>query len=195
MLVCRSLLRTDVPECSQETLDVLKDQRELVKVLVEDKNASEKKYRLALKALEWAATRAPLQEATTEVPPPAPAGVVEPARVASVFQTNFVTNAVPKGGAATDKSEAFPVHVWSLPSGLRYRREEIQHHCTLIKNLLNEVSAVRYKIDPGFRDRLHRGVLGVHWEEWAPLRELYGDEALIKVFSQYPEVVSQGPTR
>ena len=54
---------------------------------------------------------------------------------------------------------------------LRYRSEEIQHHCTLIQNLLNEVSAVQYKIDHGYRDRLHRGVL-VHWEEWAPLREL-----------------------
>ena len=184
-------MKTDVSQCSQESLEVLKDQKELVKTLVEDKNASEKKYQLALKVIDWAATGAPLEKATREVVPLTPIEVAKPAPEHSVPQTNFVSNKVSTEGVATKNPKASPIQVWSLPSGLRYRSEEIQHHCALIKSLLTEVSAVQYQIDHGFRDRLYRGVLGAHWEQWAPLRELYGDEALINAFSRHPEVVGQ----
>jgi hypothetical protein len=184
-------LRTDSWQYSQETLEVLKDQKRLVKTLVEDKNASERKYQLALKAIGWTATGAPSEEATREVVPPPPTKVAEPAPEYSVLQTNFVSNTVSTHGVAAKTPETPRIQVWSLPSGLRYRSEEIQHHCALIKSLLTEVSAVQYQIDHGFRDRLYRGVLGAHWEQWAPLRELYGDEALINAFSRHPEVVGQ----
>lgn len=181
--------KTNSSQYSQETLEVLKDQKELVKNLVEDKNASEKKYQLALKAIGWTATGAPSEGATGEAVPPPPTEVAEPAPEYSVSQTNFVSNTVSTDGVATTKTlETPPIQVWSLPS-LRYRSEEIQHHCALIKSLLTEVSAVQYQIDHGFRDRLSRGVLKAHWEQWAPLRELYGDDALINAFSRYPEVV------
>jgi len=186
------LSRTNSSQYSQDTLEVLKDQKELVKTLVEDKNASEKKYQLALKAIGWTATEAPSEEATGEAVPPPPTVVAEPAPEYSVSQTNFVSNTVSADGVATTKTlETPPIQVWSLPSGLKYRSEEIQHHCALIKSLLTEVSAVQYQIDHGFRDRLYRSILGAHWEQWAPLRELYGDETLINAFSRHPEVVGQ----
>ena len=181
-------MKTDVSQRSQESLEILKDQKELVKTLVEDKNASEKKYQLALKVIDWTATG----EETTSTPPIA-IEVTKPAPEHLVPQTNFVSNKVSTEGVATKNPETSPIQVGSLPSGLRYRSEEIQHHYALIKSLLTEISAVRYQIDHGFRDRLHRGVLGAHWEHWAPLRELYGDEALINAFSRYPEVVRRAP--
>ena len=56
------LTPANIPEGSQKAHEVLKDQKELVQVLVEDKSASEKEYRQALKALEYAATAQHHQE-------------------------------------------------------------------------------------------------------------------------------------
>lgn len=95
----------------------------------------------------------------------------------------------PADAAATSRMQMPSTKLWTLPWGLRYRSEEIHHHGAAVQSLLGEVNALKHPIDHGFRDKLYRGVLGTHWEQWAPLREIYGEEALINAFSKHPEVV------
>lgn len=157
----------------------MKDQRELIKTLVEDKAATQKKFDRVLKTLE----RLPGSDETPR--PSSPPITVNN----SIVQANFFAGVASSESSQREAPELSINPVWSLPSTLAHRKEEIEHHCQLIKNLVKEISAVQYKIDHGLRDRMHRGVLAVHWEEWSPLRKLYGNETLINVFAPHSEVV------
>ena len=132
---------------SHEALPILKEQRELIKILVEDKNASWKKFQQVLKTIEDTSL---------------------PTKASKVRSTHVI-----QGHQDT----------------LSNRWEEIEHHCALIKSLMSEISAGRYKINHGIRYRMHQGVLIAHWDEWSPLRKLYGDAILMKALSPYSEVV------
>jgi hypothetical protein len=77
----------------------------------------------------------------------------------------------------------------SLSAGLKYRVEDIQHHGAAVRSLLAEVDAFNRQIGYDFRDKLRSGILGAHWEQWAPLRHVYGEQALLDAISEYPEVV------
>lgn len=132
---------------SHEALPILKEQRELIKILVED---SWKKFQQAPKTIE---------------------------------DTSLPTHVI------QGHQDTFADTTWSLDAGQSNRGEEIEHHCALIKSLMSEISAGRYKINHGIRYRMHQGVLIAHWDEWSPLRKLYGDAILMKALSPYSEVV------
>lgn len=143
---------------SHEALPILKEQRELIKILVEDKNASWKKFQQVLKTIE-------------DTSLPTKASIVKSTHVIQGHQDTFANT------------------TWSLDADQSNRWEEIEHHCALIKSLMSEISAGRYKINHGIRYRMHQGVLIAHWDEWSPLRKLYGDAILMKALSPYSEVV------
>jgi hypothetical protein len=72
------------------------------------------------------------------------------------------------------------------------RELEIEHHGTLVENLMNEINASRYRINRGIRYRMHQGVLRAHWDEWSPFRKRFGHGELMKTISLHTEVVGIG---
>jgi hypothetical protein len=62
----------------------------------------------------------------------------------------------------------------------------LEHHRLLFDSLLNEVNSSKYALDHGLRYRLHDGVLELHWREWQPLREKYGDQTLQAILGHSP---------
>lgn len=75
------------------------------------------------------------------------------------------------------------------PFDLGLRLQEIRNHGMAVRTLLAEVNSFNLEIGYDFRDKLHRGILGAHWKQWAPLRQVYGDKVLMDAFSEHPEVV------
>lgn len=192
---------------SQEALTILKDQKELIKTLVEDRNATEKKFQNALKAIEippsYEDSPKHIQgETSKETPEELPGGqqpqVLTARQIDStavtqvtgtIFSANLVVTTAEKDISRTTKPKAVSYDVMHLPFGLKHRSNDIQNHCALVKNLVNEINSLKYNMDFGMRDKMYRGVMGVHWEEWSPLRALYGDEMLMSTFAPYSEVV------
>ncbi len=108
----------------------------------------------------------------------------------SVSTSTAGTEAVDNKEPAVTSTTSSP-----LPWGLRYRDEEIKGHGELVHRLLAQVDspATSSHVGHDFRSKLHRGILGAHWEQWAPLRQLYGDDALIRAFSLHRKAVSLLP--
>ncbi|KAK5223801.1 hypothetical protein LTR72_005187 [Exophiala xenobiotica] len=145
---------------SHRGIEVLKDHRALVETLIEEKNASERRYQQAQK------------------------------------HTSFNFCSFIAGGDDGGGSDGPPRRGWIERvairfhlDGLKYRAEEIQHHGAAVQSLLAEVDAFNRQIGYDFRDKLQGGILGAHWEQWAPLRQLYGEQVLLDAISEYPEVV------
>ena len=69
------------------------------------------------------------------------------------------------------------------------REREIEHHGSLVENLMKEISASRYEINHGIRYRMHQGVLRAHWDEWSSLRKRFGHAALMKKICLHTEIV------
>ncbi len=153
----------------------------MLKTLIEEQNNSKKAFEQRLKAIE----NIPQTDNPPKYSNPPDLNREIALQVSSgsfaITSSNFPGRKLPD-----EKADEQPL--W--PSRLAHRKEEIEHHCHLIRDLLKQISDVQYKIDHGLRDRMHRGVLGIHWEEWSPLRGVYGDETLMRVFARHSEVVS-----
>lgn len=76
-----------------------------------------------------------------------------------------------------------------LPPGLKHHQPRIQHHPELVQNLLPEIKSLRYDLDHGTRDRMHSGILAIHWNEWAAQRCRYGHESFQKILEEQVDVV------
>ncbi|KAK5197454.1 hypothetical protein LTR99_007824 [Exophiala xenobiotica] len=175
---------------SHRGIEVLKDHRALVETLIEEKNASERRYQQAQKHIH--STSAPSSQEVTmaEAPMGRPGeGGSNEWQSASILTVNTI--AIPNHEATMTTSQRKPPvsNTSSLPAGLKYRAEEIQHHGAAVQSLLAEVDAFNRQIGYDFRDKLQGGILGAHWEQWAPLRQLYGEQVLLDAISEYPEVV------
>lgn len=74
--------------------------------------------------------------------------------------------------------------------GYECRKWGLLDHCALVKSLLSEIEARKYKIDNGLRCEMSKVVLDFHWNHWLPLREIYGLDTLLEAMSQgHPEMV------
>ncbi|KAK5527287.1 hypothetical protein LTR07_001059 [Exophiala xenobiotica] len=164
---------------SHRGIEVLKDHRALVETLIEEKNASERRYQQAQKhtSFNFCSFIAGGEGGSNEW------------QSASILTVNTI--AIPNHEATMTTSQRKPPvsNTSSLPAGLKYRAEEIQHHGAAVQSLLAEVDAFNRQIGYDFRDKLQGGILGAHWEQWAPLRQLYGEQVLLDAISEYPEVV------
>lgn len=181
------------PLNSHQALEVLKDQKDLVTILVEDRKASEKKYHQTLKTIEWKDAEKDnakgLEKSlnnddlitVSDISSPPPEYKAPEGKATVNADDNEKENAKTPVASRSNSS--------SIPWGLKYRNEEMQRHGELVQILLAEASAVKYQVEHEFRHKLHHGVLGAYWEQWAPLRKVYGDEALLNALSQYPQVV------
>jgi hypothetical protein len=153
-------------------LPILKEQRELIKILVEDKVATQKRFEQALRTIGDAEAKT---QSTREFPNP-------------TTQSSFVL----VSGIQQDQKlvDVEAVLVPPLPVGILRWKEEIEHHSALVKSLPCEASASHYNIDHGQQHRLHEGILHVHWEKWSRLRKMYNNEILLRAFSSRHPVVS-----
>lgn len=163
---------------------VLKDQRELLNALDEEKRANDARFEKVLRALE----NFQVDETTTA------AANAHFAQQNMMLQPNQAFPASQPNGKDLRTTYDAPYDITRLPPALRYREKEIQHHCALVTRLVQEVSSVQYQIGHGLRDRMQKGVLGVHWKEWLSLRKQCRNEELLDLFSSHPDVVSQ-PTQ
>jgi hypothetical protein len=158
---------------NQEALPILKDQR-LVRTLVEDKNESEAKFQRVLKAIE--------DLKVMNVPPEFASNTA--ATVASTIPSRTFNIPCDISAGTTAREQRS-----QLPRALKAQEEEIRHQCALLRNVIDEIGLSHYKVDPGLRHRMHSGVLSAHWSGWSPLRNLYGDAALLQAFAEVPAVV------
>jgi hypothetical protein len=160
---------------------VLKDQRELLNTFLdEEKRANDARVGKFLKALE----NFQVDETTTA------AANAYFAQQNMMLQANQTFPASQPNGKDLRTTYGAPDDISHLPPALRYREKEIQHHCALVTRLVQEISAVQYQIGHGLRDRMQKGVLGIHWKEWSSLRKQCRDEELLDLFSSHPDVVS-----
>jgi hypothetical protein len=160
---------------NQEALSILKDQRELVMTLVEDKKESEAKFQSVLKAIE--------DLKVTNMHPNFSLNTA--ALVASKIPPDTSKSQREVRADTTGGEQCF-----QLPTILKAREEEIRHQCILLRKVVDEIGNQHYKVDHGLRRRMSRGVLSAHWSGWRPLRKLYGDAELLQAFAEIPAVVS-----
>ena len=174
---------------SQEALPILKDQRELLKSLVEEKVASQKQYDLVLKRLDQLtvgndeSSISSLSKETTRT------------SNSSITLVNL-SSSVPEAHARFDEASL----ISSLPGHLHHRAEEIFDHCRLINTVLEEVHHTQYKLDLGIRYRTQEMILDSHYNEWAHYVESdagsHEDQDVQNLFSfleKSPELVSLQP--
>lgn len=161
-------------EQSQETLPILREQRTLIEVLVEDSATSNAKFDQLMKKLEGL-NMCDLTEKQDN------------SRRVILQQINFnagnlnhkVASKLTELKPSTNACNKLPQH----------RLEEIIDHSCLVSEIVQKIKTAQGKINLELRKNLHERVLDVHWEEWSTLRGLYGGDALMQSFSRYEEVV------
>ena len=148
-------MELSLTEYSQEALPILKDQRELLKSLVDERNASHKQYDLVLKRLDQLAVGrddSSLSSLSTET-----------TRTTNSNMTLVSSTAsLPKSAPHFDKDSLLP----KLPAHLHHRAKEMFDHCRLVQAVIEEVNHTQYKIDLGIRYRTQEMILDSHYNEW-----------------------------
>lgn len=143
-------------EVSQEAFPILKDQRELLKSLVEEKIASQKQYDLVLKRLDQLtvgndeSSTASLNKETTRT-------------TGSNITLVTTASSLSEEPVQSMKESFLP----RLAAHLHHRAEEIFDHCRLIDAVIDEVHHARYKLGLGIRYRTQEMVMDSHYNEWA----------------------------
>jgi hypothetical protein len=160
---------------SREALPILRDQRALIKALVEDSATNITKFDQVMKRLEGLDMNDSVAEQDR------PKGVIfQQVNLNAVsFNHNVVSEHPERSKSGSSAFNAIP----------HYRLEEIVDHSHLVSELVQKINAAQWKINHGLRHNLHERVLDVHWQEWSNLRGVYGEDALLKSFSRHHEVV------
>ena len=141
---------------SQEALPILRDQRELLKSLVEEKIASQKQFDHVLKRLDQLAVDKDDPSNTTSASKEPVGSSNSSLGLVSMY------SAAPQIPTRDDKESLLP----SLPAHLHGRAEEIFDHCRLVNAVIEEINHARYNIDKGIRYRTEELVLDSHYNEW-----------------------------
>lgn len=171
-------------DVSQEALPILKDQRELLKCLVDEQAASQKQYDKVLKRLELlnlAQDNASMSQRSLD-------------STAVPNSTLTLVNTTSPSIGAPGSESLIP----SLPAHLHDRAEEIFDHCRLVNTVIEEVNHAQYKIDLGIRYRTQELILDSHYNEWAHELENHRDHQRMPHTDRYqflehvPQLVSPG---
>jgi len=173
VLIFAELLR------NQEALPILKDQHELIRTLAAEKNENDRRYQEVLK-LSPSGTSS-LSESATVVNDDGP---LNKDQIATSSDEPFLMSPI------NITSPVLPVPNSNLPFWLKHYYPRIQHHSDLVETLLSENSSLRYRLDHGIRDRMHNGILDLHWKEWAKHRDTHGFQAFDQVLAHHEEIVS-----
>jgi hypothetical protein len=160
---------------SRETLPILRDQRALVEVLIEDNAANNIKFDQVMKRLEGLGMSDSTEDQNRSKN-----------TASQEFNINTVT--LNHNVATEHPDRPKPSSKTFNPIPL-YRLEEIVNHSHLVSELIEKIKAAQWKINHGLRHNLHERILDVHWHEWSNLREVYGEDALLQTFSRHHDVV------
>ena len=96
----------------------------------------------------------------------------------------------PRGGLDLTSASPSTSSQSSLKRALSHDdHEDIEQYQALISQVLNEIDSRQYRLARSMRNRLHEGVLDIHWEEWSPLIPIFGEEPLRRAFNALPEVI------
>lgn len=175
---------------SQEALPMLKDQRELIKVLASEKDENEKRYKHILAAI---ADKPPDNVKISGAPSTSPDGSFTTTLTALSTTTTVIDpepQTIKVELSDREPAKGILLPLITLPPGLERHHERIHHHSYLVQNLLSEISSLQYKLDVSTRDRMQNGILNMHWDEWSMYRLRHGHEHFEKMLSTHPDVVS-----
>ena len=115
-------------------LPILKEQKELLKTLVEDQNDSKTKFEQILRTIEnVTSSNSPPQYSS---PPELNREVATQTASSSFVVTSL--NSYDRAVRGTNDNDQLP---W--PSRLAHRKEVIEHHCYLIRDLLKQINDVQ----------------------------------------------------
>jgi hypothetical protein len=163
---------------SRERFPVLKEQQDLLRALGEEKVANEQRYNTLMKAINERPGDPPT---TLPSPGPAPAQFLH-AHVSLGARSQQL-------GADDLQMNAQSPSPTSSNVKIALDDRELREYISLMAYMLEEVRSKRYNIGKSMRRRLHDGVLDIHWQEWAPLRQYYEEDALLNKFKQLPELI------
>ncbi|KAK5944618.1 hypothetical protein PMZ80_003901 [Knufia obscura] len=174
---------------NQEALPILKDQRELIKVLATEKDENEKRYERILKAIEDKPTHQTSASADNAAPSikSVDLGLTTISTATTIVPDNASLSSINLASLPESKNDSTLPKI-DLPPGLKHHHQRIQHHSDLVQNLLLEIKDLQYDLDHGTRARMHSGVLDIHWNEWAAHRQRHGHEHFQKIFEKHADV-------
>jgi hypothetical protein len=199
----------------RETMDVLREQKNLIESFAAEKSDTAKKVEQLSKRIEQAPdsvantkpvqpVEKPMQQSSDDFTSFGTSNIQQhkntgtsTARDISAdstqdfFKVKAVNTTAAEGSIMLQASESKTsstdfstlVEEPALPSA---EIADLEHQRNLIEKLLEEVNSSSYAIDHGARYKFHDGVLGLHWQVWAPLRTRHGDDSLRKILSQSP---------
>lgn len=145
---------------NRERFPVLKERKDLLQALSEEKCANEKRYNNLMQAIIM---QSPDSRPATHLPPS-----FASAQVSAVH--------VPLGSRseqlAIDGLEGNPHSPSPKPPNARtpLDEEELREYLALMAHILREVHSKSYDLSSPVGWRAQEGVLEIHWQEWAPLR-------------------------
>jgi hypothetical protein len=172
---------------NRERFPVLKEQQDLLKALGEEKLANEQRYNTLMKAIQDRSASEPL--------PPSPSPDPRHSQGQPETHMAFATRSVriePQGSiqsTAQDGTQKSFKPNQSFKHNIALNDGEMQDYVSLVAHMLEEVHSKQYKLEQSMRSGVHNGVLDLHWQEWAPLRQFHVDEVLLQKFKQLPEIV------
>lgn len=160
---------------NRERLPVLKEQQDLLKALNEEKLANEQRYNKLMRAIKQS--------------PDSPPATSFHAGFASA---QFSAVHVPVG-SSSEQFAAKNIQCTQSPSPQQPHMHNIDQrewhdYNTLMSQILKEVHSNNYNLKSEIRRRLQDGVLEVHWQEWATFRKSLGDDALLGMLYNLPEL-------
>ena len=170
----------------------MRDQRELIKVLAAEKNENEKRHERLLKAIAEKPTDQglPLGDDTTQLNRTTALNVTAISKAAITEAANASSPSFNLGLQSKRKNNLAFTHI-DLPPSLRHHYQRMHHHSELVQNLLSEIKSFKYDLDHGTRDRMHSGILKIHWDEWAAHRRRHRYEYFQKILEKHVDVVGR----
>jgi hypothetical protein len=162
---------------NRERFPVLQEQRALLEALVEEKFANEQRYNALMKAIKERPNSHPITSPSPKLIPAQPADV----HAAGESRSRQLT------AEDLPSSSQSPLPTPSdVPLALNDR--ELRDYNSLVGHLLEEIYSNQYNLERKMRWRVHDGVLDMHWREWAPFRQVHGDDVLLKKFTHLPQL-------
>lgn len=162
---------------NRERFPVLQEQRALLEALGDEKFANEQRYNTLMVAIK----ERPYRQATTS--PSARLLPDQPSNVHTTWESG--PRQLTAEGLQTSSQSPLPTPA-DAPLALNDRK--IRDYNSLVARMLQEIHSKHYDLDGKMRSRAHGGVLDLHWREWAPFRQVHGDDVLLKKLTHLPQL-------
>jgi hypothetical protein len=161
---------------NRERFPVLQEQRALLEALVEEKLANEQRYSALMKAI---------QERPNSPTPTSPFPKLIPTQPPDDHAVRRSSRQI-----TVDNLPASPGSLLPTPSDppLALNDRELRDYNSLVGHLLEEIHSNHYNLERKMRWRVHDGVLDIHWREWAPFRQVHGNDVLLERFTHLPQL-------